>query len=165
MPELQEYWDGKGVVRDETKEQEQETQTSDELTRKQEAEVFLAMHYANLIRQVFVHIQNMMTFLVLMLLCLLFCFDSYPFQPHHLTLRLCFGLVIWTLAVMIVGIFKFNCNEVLSLLSDTRPNRFTLNRSLILPLVAYVAVPLISMLVVRFPTLDQMFFGWVSSLQ
>ena len=66
---------------------------------------------------------------------------------------------------MIVGIFKFNCNEVLSLLSDTRPNRFTLNRSLILPLVAYVAVPLISMLVVRFPTLDQMFFGWVSSLQ
>ena len=40
---------------------------------------------------VFVHIQNMMTFLVLMLLCLLFCFDSYPFEPHHLTLRLCFG--------------------------------------------------------------------------
>ena len=29
VPELQEYWDGKGVVRDETKEQEQETQTSD----------------------------------------------------------------------------------------------------------------------------------------
>jgi hypothetical protein len=160
VPQLLNYWDDKEITLG-AEQRGKET----ELSREEEQEVFLAIHYANLIRQVFTHIQNMMTFLVLMLLCLLFCFDSYPFQPHTTLLRMCFVLVIWTLFFMIVPILRYNRNEVLSLLSNTRPNRLTLDRSLILPLFAYVGVPLISLLIVRFPTLHEMFFGWVNSMQ
>jgi hypothetical protein len=119
------------------------------------------MHFVNLIRQVFTHITFQLTFLVLMLLCLLACLYSYPFQPGQTILRLCYALIAWCLVSNSLMFIRFNRCEVLSRLSGTVPNRFTLDRTFILPMITFVGIPLCSLLAVYFPGIGRMFFGWL----
>ena len=173
MPELYEYWsrkpvndstfdsEGAGSQEDESKSEKKKRS----LTWHEKAEVFVVTQVVYLCRQVFTQIQNMLTFLVLMLFCLLICFDSYPFQPHRLLLSLCFGLIIWKAVFVLIMMFKFNRNEVLSRIGGTSVNRLTFDRSLFLPLVTYVIVPLVGLLLVQFPVLGESLFGWVNTLK
>jgi hypothetical protein len=160
VPRLLKYWDEKGVAgtRDEAT---QENPAKAAATWHEQAELFLAMHFVNLIRQVFAHIKSQLTFLVLMLICLLACFHSYPFQPGGLIMRLCYGLTLWCLFTNVLLIIRFNRCEVLSRLSDTTPNRFTFDRTLVLPMLTFVVIPLCSLLAVQFPGIGRMLFGWL----
>ena len=78
---------------------------------------------------------------------------------------MCYGLTAWVLATNLILMIKFNRNEVLSHLAHTVPNRFTLDRSLVLPLVTYVVFPLLSIFLVHFPGLGRLFFGWADTLR
>jgi hypothetical protein len=163
-PRLEQYWNKKGVVRG----QDQEPEGKRDATAPSwevRAEVFLAMHFVNLIRQVFAHIKSQLTFLILMLLCLLAAFHAYPFQPSGLITQLCYGLTLWCLVTTVLLIIRFNRCEVLSRLSNTTPNRFTFDRTLVLPMITFVVIPLCSLLAVQFPGIGRMLFGWLEALR
>ncbi len=166
VPLLSKHWASKSVVRrDASKTTTDKTSAeASDYSWEDEAEVFIAMQYVHVIRLVFSHIQNMMTFLVAMLLCLLVCFDAYPFQPRQLLLTMCFALVLWTVIRTVVVIVKFNRDEVLSRLGDTPLNRFSFDRSVFMPLLTYVIIPLAGIVLIRFPSLSTFFSGWLDSL-
>nr|MCU0980814.1 hypothetical protein [Pirellulaceae bacterium] len=161
VPRLVPYWNRKGIVRG-PKEDTKDTATAAPSWELQ-AEVFLAMQFVNLIRQVFAHIKNQLTFLVLMLLCLLAAFHAYPFQPSGLIMQLCYGLTLWCLVTTVLLIIRFNRCEVLSRLSNTTPNRFTFDRTLVLPMITFVVIPLCSLLALQFPGIGRMLFGWLEA--
>ena len=96
-----------------------------------------------------------------MLLCLLCCLNAYPFQPNRLIMWLCYGLTVWCLVMNLLLIVRFNRCEVLSRLSGTTPNRLTFDRTLLLPVITFVVIPLCSLLAVQFPGIGQMLFGWL----
>ena len=83
------------------------------------AEDFIAMHLVETIRQSFAHIQNLMTFSVASGLLLLWCFNSYPFEPHRVLNASCFGLLLWTVGSLVLALIRFNRNEALSRLGKT----------------------------------------------
>jgi hypothetical protein len=166
VPLLSKHWANKSVMRrdvSKTTTDKSSAETSP-VPWENEAEVFVAMQYVHVIRLLFSHIQNMMTFLVAMLLCLLVCFDAYPFQPRQLLLTMCFALVLWTVIRTVVVIVKFNRDEVLSRLGDTPLNRFSFDRSVFMPLLTYVIIPLAGIVLIRFPSLSTFFSGWLDSL-
>lgn len=74
------------------------------------------------------------------------------------------GLDPSTLVIVVIATVRFNMNEVLSRISKTTPNQFTWDRSLIVPLLAYGAMPIIGILAVQFPPLGRIMFSWVSVL-
>jgi hypothetical protein len=164
VPRLIDYWDREDLL---CKREQgmKDNAASSPASWEEQAELFLAMHFVNLIRQVFSHIKSQLTFLVLMLLCLLGCFHAYPFQPGGLIMRLCYGLTIWCLVTNVLLIIRFNRCEVLSRLSKTTPNRFTFDRSLVLPMITYVLIPLFSLLAVQFPGIGRMLFTWLDAFR
>jgi hypothetical protein len=118
----------------------------------------------HVIREVFAHIRNQLTFLLAVLFCLLWCIQSYPFQPHRLIVTMCLGLLLWTSIALVIAVVRFNRNEVLSRIADTTPNQFTFDRSLWLPLITYVFLPLITLLAIEFPLIGRSLFGWMGDL-
>ena len=131
---------------------------------RRDAETFLAMQYVHLIRVTFLHIQNMMTCLVMMVLCVLACCDAYPFQQRPLMLGMCFILVLWIAVRAVFFIVAFNRDEVLSRLGGSEANRFNLDRTTVMPLITYVFLPIVSVLLIRFPSLGTFLFGWLETL-
>jgi hypothetical protein len=158
IPSLCTYWNGVPARSETSKEKPADRESTDPWNEK--AELFVAMLVVNLIRQVFAHIQNMMTFTVLILMCLLISFQGYPFQPGGLIMLLWLGLMSWTLGVVVIAMIKFNRNEVLSRISGTTPNKFTFDRSLVNPFIVYVATPIIGMLSVYVPPLGRTMSNW-----
>jgi hypothetical protein len=144
----------------------QESQENQDKVSKwrRDAETFLAMQYVHLIRITFLHIKNMMTCLVVMVLCLLACCDAYPFQQQPLMLGMCFILVLWIAVRVIFFIVTFSRDEVLSRLGGSEVNRFNLDRSTVMPLITYVFLPIASVLLIRFPSLGTILFGWLETL-
>jgi len=130
-----------------------------------EAEVFVAMQLTTLFRQAFKQIQTMMTALGVMLLCLLWALNSYPFQPATMFGLLCYGLVGWVVVTVVIAVVRFNRSEVISRLGGTTPNRFTLDRSLVLPLTTYVVIPVISLIAIQVPGVGRVLFEWIGVLQ
>jgi hypothetical protein len=64
----------------------------------------------------------------------------------------------------VVAIVKFNRDEVLSRLGDTPLNRFSFDRSVFMPLLTYVVIPLASIVLIRFPSLSTFVSGWLDTL-
>ncbi|HND56098.1 MAG TPA: hypothetical protein PLV92_26965, partial [Pirellulaceae bacterium] len=93
------------------------------------------------------------------------CLQSYPFQPQRLISTFTLGLVGWLVVGIANAMVRFNRNEVLSLLGDTTPGRFTFDRSVWLPLMMYVVMPIASLLTIEFPVLGRFLFGWIGILQ
>ena len=127
--------------------------------------LFVATVTTVLIRQAFTHIQNLLTFLTLTALFLLWGLNSYPFQPSGLISVLMVGLFIWLVLSSCFVFLKFNRNEILSRLADTPPNEFTVDKSLILPVITYAVIPLISLLAVEFPGFGNFLFAWVEGVR
>jgi hypothetical protein len=168
VPSLLSYWDEKPVIEPKQSKKESGGNSSQETPQQlwlEEAETFVAIQVVHLIRQVFTHIQNLLTFLVLMLFWLLVCSESYPFVPHRVIQLSATWLVIWVLAAIIIFMVKFNRNEILSRINNTTPNRFTLDRSFMLTLITYVLIPAVGVLAVQFPPLGRILFGWLNNIR
>jgi hypothetical protein len=169
---LETYWNQIEVRRLREKEQsgngqagqEGESKEADLRAWQEEAEVFVAMQWIGLIRQVFTHLQNLGVFLIAMLLCVLISLQVYPFQPRSGLLTFWFGLMAWTVLSLTIAIVKFNRDEVLSRIGNTVPNQFTFDRSLLAPLLTYVAAPIAGILLVWFPALGRVLFGWLGAI-
>jgi hypothetical protein len=129
------------------------------------AELLVALQLTHLIRQVFAQIQNMLTFLVVMTLLLLWAFNSYPFQPQRLLMLFSYVLVVSMILKTLVIFVKFNRDDVLSRLAGSTPNQFTWDRSVVMALVTYVVIPALSLIAVQFPEVSQTLFSWIGFVQ
>jgi hypothetical protein len=134
-------------------------------TWDEDAELFVLLQLSNLIREAFAHIQNLLTFLVLMLLLVVSALNSYPFKPQRLIMVLSFALVFWVVGSILIAIVKFNRDSVLSRLANSTPNQLTFDRSLLMPLVTYVVLPLLSLVAVQFSEVSQSLFSWMGFVQ
>ena len=166
VPKLERYWSQIEVLRDRGRSDNDDSGKGREKswTWEREAEVFVAMQWMNLIRQVFTHLQNLMMFLIAMLLCILISLQIYPFQPRNGLLTFWFGLMAWTVLSIVIAIVKFNRDEVLSRICQTVPNQFTFDRSLVVPFLSYVVAPITGILLVWFPALGRVLFGWFGTI-
>jgi hypothetical protein len=130
-----------------------------------DAELFIALQLTTLIRQVFAQLRNLLTFLVLLVLLLLWALNSYPFQPHRLIVIFSYGLVLWCMATALLAVLNFNRDEVLSHLTGTTPNKLTFDRTLVVPVLTYVVIPLFSLAAVQFPEVSDSAFSWIGFIQ
>jgi hypothetical protein len=158
---LEQFWSCRDVAR----EQDGEKPVVRDKSLESDAELFIVMQLTHLIRQVFAHIQNLLTFVVLMALLLLWALNSYPFQPHRLIVVFSYAMVLWIVVSFVIMFVKFNRDEVLSRLAGTTPNRFTWDRSFVMPLITYAVIPLMSLAAVQFPYVSQSLFSWIGLLQ
>jgi hypothetical protein len=133
--------------------------------RCEAVELFIGIRLVELMRNVFAHIRNLMTTVTLILLVLLWAVNSYPFQPSRLVRVACFVLILWMVANFFIVTLKFNRDEVLSRLAGTTPNRFSIDRPMVLAMITYVAIPLISLAATLFPELSDSLFSWTTIVQ
>lgn len=131
----------------------------------QQAETLLAMYVTFSIRHIFTHLQSMMTTLVLMLLILFCGFSSYPFLPSQLLQLHGFLVMSWIAVAFLVAMVTFNRNEILSLISDSTPNKFTLDRTMILTVLTYIVIPAAGLLAAQFPSVGRTVLGWMTGVQ
>jgi hypothetical protein len=130
-----------------------------------DAELFIVLQFTTLIRQCFAQLRNLLTFLVATVLLLLWALNSYPFQPHRLIVIFSYALVLWCMAAALVAVVNFNRDEVLSALTRTTPNKLTLDRTLVVPVLTYVVIPLVSLAAVQFPEVSDSAFSWIGFIQ
>jgi hypothetical protein len=83
------------------------------------AEELIAIHVAQYINYVFLHLWNLLTCAVLALLLLLFASHAYPLQPQRLQSAFLFAIAVtvvgWTLRVLV----QINRNDLLSRIQKT----------------------------------------------
>lgn len=112
------------------------------------------------IREASWHIRNLAATILIVLLLVYLAIASYPFQTWG-TLQTAWGvLFVWAVYIMFKTILEFNRNETLSLLSDTNPNELTFDRTLFLPMLQYVVIPIIAVFTVANPSLGRMLLSW-----
>jgi hypothetical protein len=112
------------------------------------------------IRELFWNVRNLATVCVIALMLLFTAIISYPFQTDGM-LRLTWGLLFgWGLYILIKAILGFNKSETLSVLANTVPNRLTFDRTLVMPMLQYVLMPVIAVVTLATPSTGR----WLGSL-
>jgi hypothetical protein len=127
------------------------------------AEELIAIHVAQYINYVFLHLWNLLTCAMLALLLLLFANGAYPLQPQQLLNAFLFAIAVtvvgWTLRVLV----QINRNDLLSRIQKTEPNKTTFDRPLVAQFLLYGVVPLLTLLAALFPDMAGV-FSWVADI-
>ncbi len=163
--QLGDYWSDRTISPAAGGESKPQPEPGRESSWQANAELLVLLQLTHLIRQVFAQIQNMLTFLVVMTLVLLWAFNSYPFQPQRLLMLFSYVLVVWMMLKTLVIFIKFNRDDILSRLAGSTPNQFTWDRSVVLALITYVVLPGLSLIAVQFPEVSQTLFSWIGFVQ
>ncbi len=74
------------------------------------------------------------------------------------------GLVLASVGFTVYGLVQMNKDRSLSLLSGGTPNQIDWNRSFIVHLLIYAAVPLLTLLGVQFPAPLRGILSWIMSI-
>ena len=130
-----------------------------QLEREQKTAVLTALLTIR-IREASWHIRNLATTILFVLIVVYLAISSYPFQTSGMLQTTWGVLFVWAVYVMFKTILELNRNETLSILSRTKPNDLTFDRTLFLPLLQYVAIPIIAVFTVANPALGRMLFSW-----
>lgn len=127
------------------------------------AEELIAIHVAQYINYVFLHLWNLLTFAMLALLLLLFASRAYPLQPQQLFSAFLFAVAVtvvgWTVRVLI----QINRNDLLSRIQKTEPNKTTFDGRLVAQFLLYGVLPILTLLATLFPGMAGV-FSWVADL-
>ncbi len=127
------------------------------------AEELIAIHVAQYINYVFLHLWNLLTYAMLALLLLLFASGAYPLQPQQLLHAFLFVIAVtvvgWTLRVLV----QINRNDLLSRIQKTEPNKTTFDRALIAQFLLYGVLPILSLLATLVPDMAGV-FSWVADI-
>jgi hypothetical protein len=161
--QLGDYWQKQDVGTDAPESPQQPL--SEKSAWQPDAELFIVMQFTTIIHQFFAQLRNLLTFLVVMVLLLLWALNSYPFQPHRLIVIFSYALVLWCAGTVLIAVLNFNRDEVLSHLTKTTPNRLTFDRTLVVPVITYVVIPLFSLAAVQFPEVSDTTFSWIGFIQ
>ncbi len=127
------------------------------------AEELIAIHVAQTINYVFLHLWNLLTCATLALLLLLFAAGSYPLQPQGLLNAFLFAIAVtvigWTLRILV----QINRNDLLSRIQKTEPDKTTFDRQLVSQVLLYGVVPILSLLTAQFPAMAWA-FSWIEGV-
>ena len=122
---------------------------------RRRAEDFIAIQVAVVIRFALAHVKNLLQTTVVVVLLLLATLNSYPFQPHRLSLAFAWGAVLFVCGVSMYIFVNINRNEVISSLSNQTPNKIDWDRHFVFALLGYVVIPLLVVASVQFPEIGQ----------
>jgi hypothetical protein len=123
------------------------------------AERFVALVYLNFILVVLLRMRTLGIAVAGLYVFLLLSVDSYPFEP-----RTALRSAAILLLMFIVGIVGYVCGQahrdsILSLVTQTKPGE--LGMQFWLRMGTLFALPLISLLVSQFPSLNNALFSWL----
>jgi hypothetical protein len=127
------------------------------------AEDFVAGQTVLYITRFFVHLRNLVKFLLIASLGLLIAVNAYTMQPHRLLLMICTLVAATVAGVILVFFVQMDRDELVSRITRTIPNRLSLDRSFGANVLTYV-VPLIGVLVAQIPDVRDLIGPWLDPI-
>jgi hypothetical protein len=103
-------------------------------------------------------------FLVLSLVLATLVISSYPYQPQSLLRVLLLIVLLGAVGILLLVLVQMNRDEVLSRIARTEPGRLTWDLNFVVHVVAFGAVPLLTLLSSEFPALRGLLFSWIQPL-
>jgi hypothetical protein len=126
---------------------------------------FLAAQTVVFLHHVFVHLQNLIFFVVAGLILMLLAINYYPFQPREWLLWFNWVVILATVLLTIVVFVQMGRDRVLSLLSNTPPGQVTWTREFFFRILLYVVMPVLTLLGAQFPESLSRILSWVGTFQ
>jgi hypothetical protein len=102
------------------------------------AEEFVATQVVTYISQYFVRMRSMAWSMLVCSVLLLLAATSYPFQPVRLILYTMLGLIGAVVIGIVYVLVAVNRDELVSRISGTTPNRFSLDSGFLNSIVTYI---------------------------
>jgi hypothetical protein len=127
------------------------------------AEVLFALEMVNFASECTVQLKNLAQFLTAGPLLLLLAVTSYPFQPQRFMVVTISSLLVAVSAGLLWTYIQMERNEVLSLVSNTQPNKLNWSWTLFGQLMT-VIVPLVGAALTQFPSLSDVINGWIEPI-
>ncbi len=123
------------------------------------AERFVALVYLNFILTILLRMRTLAVSAGGLYIFLLLSVNSYPFEPR-IALRSLAILMLMVIVIVVGYVFaQVHRDSILSLVTQTKPGE--LGIEFWLRMGSFVALPLISLLVSQFPTLNNALFSWL----
>jgi hypothetical protein len=127
-------------------------------------EDFLTSRVAAFLSHVVPQLQNLVVFVTVGLLLVLFATTSYPFQPRQLLLLFNTATILVVVSATLIVFVQMERDTVLSVLSESEPGQITWNRDFVLRIIVYVVLPILSVLGAQFPEVVRQLFTSAGSL-
>lgn len=127
------------------------------------AEDFVALEVTAYLSQFFLHLRNLILFLIIAPFLMLLAVTSYPFQPQRLWLLLTAALIGITTATAIWIVIQIERNEVVSHIMSTTPSKLTFNWQFLGQLLLFAA-PLLGVVVAASSDASDLVHAWVDPL-
>lgn len=123
------------------------------------AEEFVALRFVSFIRYIGVQLRNLLSFVVAGFILCVASVRSYPFLSQR-TIGWALTLIFFALGIPVVIAFaQMDKDAILSRLSDTQPGK--LDSAFYTRLVAYGALPLLTVVASQFPSIGRFLFSWI----
>jgi hypothetical protein len=123
------------------------------------AERFVALVYLNFILSVILRMRTLTITVAGLYVFLLISVNSYPFEPRIALRSAAILMLIFVVGMVGYVSAQVHRDSILSLVTQTRPGE--LGVQFWLRMGTFVALPLISLLVSQFPTLNNALFSWL----
>jgi hypothetical protein len=123
------------------------------------AERFCALVYLNFILTVVMRMRTLVLTISGMYVFLLLSVDSYPFEPRVALRSGAILMLIFVVGVVGYVAAQLHRDSILSLVTQTTPGE--LGMEFWLKMASFVALPLLSLLVSQFPSLNNALFSWL----
>lgn len=123
------------------------------------AEEFVALRYVEFIRYVLLQMRNFLEFATTGFVLMAVALIAFPFEGHRALNTATLVLFAGLAAGVIVVFSQMQRDPLLSRLNDTKANQ--LDFSFLTRVVAYVALPLITLLGAQFPSIGNFLFSWL----
>jgi hypothetical protein len=123
------------------------------------AEEFIALRFVMYIRHVLRQMRSLLWFIVIDFVLTVLALSSYPFQSTSLVTVLCVGTLLILGSGIGVVFAQMDRDAILSSLSSSTKNE--IGKPFYVRLASFGALPLLTVLATRFPTISQFISGWV----
>jgi hypothetical protein len=123
------------------------------------AEEFVALRFVMYIRHVLRQMRSLLWFIVIDFVLTVLALSSYPFQSTSLVTVLCVGTLLILGSGIGVVFAQMDRDAILSSLSSSTKNE--IGKPFYMRLASFGALPLLTVLATRFPTISQFLSGWV----
>jgi hypothetical protein len=158
-----EWWEDEGMifseVGSEKSEKEKDEDDADVSLTTRLAERFCALIYLNFILSVVLRLKTLVLTVAGLYVFLLLSADSYPFEPKTALRSGAIFMLLFVVAVVAYVSAQLHRDSILSLVTQTTPGE--LGMEFYVKMASFVALPLLSLLVSQFPSLNNALFSWL----
>jgi hypothetical protein len=127
------------------------------------AEEYVAVEVIAYLSQFFVQLRNLLVFLTISPLFMLFAATSYPFHPQRLWMMFSGALILAAAFIAVTIFIQIERDEVVSRISGTRPNKLDFHWDFFANICTY-ALPLLGILLATSTDLADLIHAWLDPL-